>query len=119
MTNELETIHTVLKRKLNHAILNGLRDGPLRYSQLLHAVSRESPTIVHPKTLTRTLEHLQDQGLVEHHRDAEAADYRLTTAGTNLIDLVIELSRWTREHGPQDDDEDQGEDKDQGEDEDE
>lgn len=97
----------MLKRKLNRAILDALRDGPLRYSQLQHAVSQASPTIVYPKTLTRTLKHLQEQGLVEHHRDAETADYRLTTAGTELVDLVTELGRWTREHRTEDDEDGQ------------
>lgn len=61
-------------------------------------MSQASPTVVYPKTLTRTLEHLQEQGLVEHHMGEEPPDYRLTTAGTDLVDLVAELGRWTREH---------------------
>ena len=92
-----------LEPKLNRAILESLRDGPLRYSALLHAMSQASPTVVHPKTLTRTLEHLQERGLVEHHLGEDAADYRLTAAGTGLVDLVAELDRWTREHRIDDD----------------
>lgn len=78
----------------------------MRYSQLLHAVSQASPTVVYPKTLTRTLEHLQEQGLVEHDPDADTPDYRLTAAGTELVDLVAELGRWTRDHRTQDDEDD-------------
>ncbi len=89
---------------MNLAILDNLRDGPLRYSRLLHAVSQASPTIVYPKTLTRTLESLQEQGLVEHHQDEHTADYRLTTAGTELVNLVDELGRWRRERRAEDDD---------------
>jgi DNA-binding HxlR family transcriptional regulator len=83
-----------------------LQEGPLRYSRLHHAVSQTSPDVVHARTLTRTLAHLQEEGLVEHHQDTEAADYRLTTAGTELVELLMELSRWTRQHRIEDADED-------------
>ncbi|GLZ01878.1 winged helix-turn-helix transcriptional regulator [Actinoplanes sp. NBRC 103695] len=86
------------KRKLNRAILNALRDGPLRYSKLHHSVSQASADVVHARTLTRTLNHLQERGLVEHHYDTDTADYRLTSAGTELLDLLSEIERWTREH---------------------
>jgi DNA-binding HxlR family transcriptional regulator len=78
-----------------------LQEGPLRYSRLHHAVSQTSPDVVHARTLTRTLAHLQEEGLVEHHQD-----YRLTTAGTELVELLMELSRWTRQHRIEDADED-------------
>jgi DNA-binding HxlR family transcriptional regulator len=49
--------------------------------------------------MTRTLAHLQEEGLVEHHRhDADTADYRLTAAGTELVDLLADLEQWTRLH---------------------
>jgi DNA-binding HxlR family transcriptional regulator len=60
--------------------------------------------VVHARTLTRTLAHLQDEGLVEHHQDAETADYRLTTAGIELVELLMELERWTRQHRSEDTD---------------
>ncbi|WP_223874405.1 winged helix-turn-helix transcriptional regulator [Salinispora mooreana] len=86
------------KRKLNRAILTVLQDGPLRYSRLHHAVSKSSTDVVHARTLTRTLGYLQDQGLVEHHHDDHTADYRLTNAGIEMVDLLSELNRWTQEH---------------------
>jgi DNA-binding HxlR family transcriptional regulator len=49
---------------------------------------------------------LQQEGLVEHHQDAEAADYRLTAAGVELVDLLGEILRWKREHRTDDDDDD-------------
>lgn len=92
---------------MNRAILTALRDGPLRYSRLHHAVSQASPDVVHARTMTRTLKELTKEGLVEHHHDAQIADYRLTRAGTGLVDLLAELDRWTREHWTdEDDDED-------------
>lgn len=72
----------------------------------MHAVSQASPTVVYPKTLTRTLKHLQAEGLIEHHQDNDNPDYRLTTAGAELVDLIAELGRWTREHRTEDADED-------------
>jgi DNA-binding HxlR family transcriptional regulator len=83
----------------------------------MHAVSQASPTVVYPKTLTRALKHLQDKGLVKHHHDSsplgpgmtgrrKPSDYRLTAAGTQLVDLLEEIKRWTEEHHPQDDDSD-------------
>ena len=43
---------------------------------------------------------------MEHHQDADIADYRLTTAGTELVELLAEIERWTREHRTNEDDED-------------
>jgi DNA-binding HxlR family transcriptional regulator len=86
------------KRKLSVAILTALRDGPLRYSRLHHAVSQTSPVTVHARTLTDTLNYLRDQGLVDHHQDADGADYRLTAGGAELVDLLGEIQRWSRQH---------------------
>ena len=92
---------------MNRAILTALRDGPLRYSKLHHAVSQASPDVVHARTMTRTLKELAKEGLVEHHQDVDVADYRLTTAGTELVDLLAALERWTREHRTHNDDDDE------------
>lgn len=70
----------------------------MRYSKLHHAVSQLSPGVVHARTLTGTLNYLREQELVEHHQDAEGADYRLTTGGAELVDLLIEIERWSRQH---------------------
>ncbi|RZU48769.1 hypothetical protein EV385_0493 [Krasilnikovia cinnamomea] len=40
---------------------------------------------------------------MEHRQDSHTADYRLTAAGTELVDLLAELERWAREHWPDDD----------------
>nr|WP_255363809.1 winged helix-turn-helix transcriptional regulator [Actinoplanes sp. TFC3] len=83
---------------MNRVILYALHDQPLQYSKLHHAVSQASPDVVHARTLTRTLRHLEDEGLVEHRQDADTADYRLMTAGIELVELLTEIERWTREH---------------------
>lgn len=104
MASDLEYIYAILRRKHNRAVLESLRDGPLRYSQLQHAVSQASPTAVHSKTLSQTLDYLRAEGLVERHEAEPAADYRLTPAGSEFIDLVAELDRWTQERRTDNDD---------------
>jgi DNA-binding HxlR family transcriptional regulator len=98
LTNELEHILNVAKWKLAVSILAALRDGPLRYSKLHHAVSQTSTEVVHARTLTDTLTRLREHQLVEHHQDGRNADYRLTRGGTELVDLLAEIERWSKQH---------------------
>lgn len=56
------------------------------------------PDVVHARTLTDTLTYLQTEDLVEHHQDPHAADYRLTPAGTDLVDLLGEIAHWDKQH---------------------
>ncbi|WP_307937295.1 winged helix-turn-helix transcriptional regulator [Salinispora arenicola] len=86
------------KRKLSVAILTALYDGPLRYSTLHHLVSQISPFTVHARTLTDTLNYLCAENLVEHRQHDDGADYRLTTGGSELVDLLAEIKRWSRQH---------------------
>ncbi|WP_268958006.1 winged helix-turn-helix transcriptional regulator [Salinispora arenicola] len=79
-------------------ILTALREGPLRYSKLHHAVSQMSPDVVHARTLTDTLSYLRAQDLVEHHQGDDGADYRITGGGIELVDLLGEIDRWSRQH---------------------
>ncbi|GAB3160692.1 hypothetical protein GCM10027290_66970 [Micromonospora sonneratiae] len=61
-------------------------------------MSQTSPGTVHARTLTDTLNFLCAKDLVEHHQDDDAADYRLTAGGEELVDLLGEIKRWSREH---------------------
>jgi DNA-binding HxlR family transcriptional regulator len=78
--------------------LTALREGPLRYSKLHHAVSQASPDVVHARTFTDTLNYLRAQHLVEHHQDDDRADYRLTSGGIELVELLGEIERWSQRH---------------------
>ncbi|MGY3516501.1 winged helix-turn-helix transcriptional regulator [Micromonospora sp. PTRAS2] len=98
MTNDLEHLLNLAKRKLSVAVLTALHEGPLRYSKLHHAVSQASPDVVHARTLTDTLAYLRAHDLVEHHQGDDGADYRLTHGGIELLDLLGEIDRWSREH---------------------
>lgn len=91
-------MNLLAKRKLSVAILTTLRDGPLRYSTLHHAVSRTRPYTVHSRTLTDTLNYLCAEDLVEHHQNDDDADYRLTDGGMELVELLTEIKRWSRQH---------------------
>ncbi len=105
--HDLESIFDITRRKHNIAILTALRDGPLRYSRLHHVVSQASPDVVHARTLTRALGHLQEHGLVEHRQDSRTADYRLTTAGAVLVDLLCQMELWTLEYRSDEDEDDE------------
>ena len=65
---------------------------------LLHTVSKVSSGAVHNRTLTNNLKVLTEQLLVEHHHHDDGADYRLTTGGSEFVDLLDEISRWHRQH---------------------
>lgn len=80
------------------AVLTALHDRPLRYSRLHHVVSQASSGTVHARTLTGTLNYLRAQGLIEHHQNSDGADYRLTDGGTELVELLGEINRWSRQH---------------------
>lgn len=77
-----------------------LKDGPLRYTPLSHAVSNATDGFVHNRTLTGTLGYLREQNLIEHRQTGDCAIYRLTAGGDELIDLLAEILRWTRQHRP-------------------
>ncbi|MFG1902458.1 winged helix-turn-helix transcriptional regulator [Micromonospora carbonacea] len=100
MTNDLEHLLNLAKRKLSVAVLTVLHEGPLRYSKLHHAVSQVSPDVVHARTLTDTLTYLRAHDLVEHHQGDDGADYRLTGGGVELVNLLGEIERWGRQHRP-------------------
>ncbi|MFC3736953.1 winged helix-turn-helix transcriptional regulator [Paractinoplanes deccanensis] len=98
MTNELEDILNLAKRKLAVSILRALRDQPMRYSKLHHAVSQASSRTVHARTLTDTLNYLRDTGLVDHVQNESGANYQLTRGGLELVDLLAEIERWAKQH---------------------
>ncbi len=92
------------------AILIALADGSKHYSDLLveagslHEASDWSGRHrrLHESTLTRTLRQLTADGLIERHERADgfitAVRYTITPAGARLLDSVIPLTDWAREH---------------------
>ncbi|WP_406197836.1 winged helix-turn-helix transcriptional regulator [Streptomyces europaeiscabiei] len=77
-------------------VIGTLHDGPLRYSELRHAVPGISQ-----RMLTLTLRQLQQHGLVTRTAHGEVpprVEYALTSLGTGLLDLVHSLVGWAADH---------------------
>src|SRR2546423_13357621 len=76
-----------------------LTPGPRRYSELVHLLTIASGETVHSRSLTDTLRHLQDNGIVEHQvADDDGAVYRLTTEGHELVEVLDDIANWTERH---------------------
>ncbi|WP_234389008.1 winged helix-turn-helix transcriptional regulator [Streptomyces sp. AS58] len=76
-------------------IIGTLSDGPVRYSELAHAIPGISQ-----RMLTLTLKQLQRSGLVDRTAYAEVpprVEYSLTGLGTSLLSTVLELAAWSAE----------------------
>lgn len=76
-------------------IIGTLSDGPVRYSDLAHAIPGISQ-----RMLTLTLKQLQRSGLVDRTAYAEVpprVEYSLTGLGTSLLSTVLELAAWSAE----------------------
>ncbi|MFD3453837.1 winged helix-turn-helix transcriptional regulator [Streptomyces sp. NPDC058691] len=74
-------------------IIGTLSDGPVRYSDLAHAIPGISQ-----RMLTLTLKQLQRSGLVDRTAYAEVpprVEYSLTGLGTSLLSTVLELAAWS------------------------
>nr|WP_262703728.1 helix-turn-helix domain-containing protein [Streptomyces sp. NEAU-383] len=78
-------------------VIFGLREGPHRPGELREAIGGISA-----KVLNDTLRRLEDDGLVERHRYAEApprVEYGLTPLGETLLGPVEALGAWSVEYG--------------------
>jgi DNA-binding HxlR family transcriptional regulator len=77
-------------------VVQGLADGPRRYSELHARIGGISK-----KMLTQTLRRLEANGLVARREIAAAppgTEYALTSLGATLVPAVRALSRWAEEH---------------------
>jgi DNA-binding HxlR family transcriptional regulator len=76
-------------------IIGTLSDGPVRYSDLGHAISGISQ-----RMLTLTLKQLERSGLINRTAYAEIpprVEYSLTGLGTSLLSTVLQLAAWSTE----------------------
>ncbi|WP_214105411.1 winged helix-turn-helix transcriptional regulator [Acrocarpospora catenulata] len=95
----LPIIRDVLERvgdKWSMLVIGTLRDGPLRYTDLQHAVPGISQ-----RMLTLTLRQLRRDGLLTRTAYAEVpprVEYALTPLGTTLLDLTLSLIDWAGAH---------------------
>lgn len=87
----------VLTRTWTAVVIFGLREGPRRPGELRAAIGGISA-----KVLNETLRHLEDDGLVERHRYAEApprVEYVLTPLGRTLLGPIEALGSWGIAYG--------------------
>ncbi|MET8013352.1 helix-turn-helix domain-containing protein [Streptomyces sp. NPDC005271] len=87
----------LLTRTWTAVVVFGLRDGPRRPGELRAAIGGISA-----KVLNDTLRRLEDDGLVERHRYAEApprVEYGLTPLGLTLLGPIEALGAWALEYG--------------------
>ncbi|MVU83613.1 transcriptional regulator [Nocardia sp. ET3-3] len=78
-------------------IVYTLRDGPMRPVELRRAIGGISQ-----KMLTQTLRRMEQMGLLERRRYAEApprVEYSLTSAGVDLLNPIFALGEWADRHG--------------------
>jgi DNA-binding HxlR family transcriptional regulator len=87
----------LIQPKFSIEALVALADGPLRYSPLVRIITVTSGETVHPSTLIDSLRKLQDNGLLEHPA-ADAATYRLTNKGHDLVTLLRQVKAWGEAH---------------------
>jgi DNA-binding HxlR family transcriptional regulator len=77
-------------------IVQALKSGPLRFSELRAAVGR-----VTPKVLTQTLRTLERDGLLSRAVFAEVpvrVEYRLTPLGESLLGPLDAVRAWAEDH---------------------
>ncbi|WP_231951381.1 winged helix-turn-helix transcriptional regulator [Nocardia terpenica] len=78
-------------------IVYTLRNGPMRPVELHRAIGGISQ-----KMLTQTLRRMEQMGLLQRRRYAEApprVDYDLTQAGRDLLIPIFALGKWAERHG--------------------
>ena len=95
----VDTIRQVLARagdKWSTLVVATLQSGPMRYTELQHAIPGISQ-----RMLTLTLRQLQRDGLATRTAHAEVpprVEYALTALGTTLLDIVLPLIDWAGIH---------------------
>ena len=93
--------HTVLEMlasKWVYLVVNALRAGRRRHSELQRKIEG-----VTPKMLTQTLRGLERDGLVKREVFPvipPRVEYELTDLGRNLADLLVQIRVWSERHAP-------------------
>jgi DNA-binding HxlR family transcriptional regulator len=87
-----ETID-LLGRRWGPPVLDRLRSGPQRYTDL-HDTVLLGPRRIPTKSLTETLRRLQRHGIIEHLHTIGADSYRLTDLGRELLEHLDTLATW-------------------------
>jgi DNA-binding HxlR family transcriptional regulator len=86
----------MLGNKWTTLIVPGLRDGPLRFGQLLRLLDG-----ITQKSLTQSLRHLERDGLVtrtQYPTIPPRVEYALTDLGVRACDLLESMRTWAEEN---------------------
>ncbi len=93
--DDADFIRHILDRvgdKWSVLVVGTLEAGPVRYTELAHAIPGISQ-----RMLTLTLQHLAEDGLVTRTSFPEVpprVEYELTTLGRSLLRTVLDLAAW-------------------------
>jgi len=93
-----QEVLVLIGRKWTVSILRVLQDGPRRFFQI-----RASIGGIQPKVLRENLRTLEDDGILERvlHDDGAGSKgiaYELTPVGVSLLELLMTIQEWGREH---------------------
>ncbi|WP_432976814.1 winged helix-turn-helix transcriptional regulator [Dactylosporangium sp. CA-233914] len=102
-TSHLQNAREIFARKWDLVVLTHLSEGPLRYTQLAHAIRKEYPEITEG-VLSKTLRRLTGDGMV--HKVALTKSRRahaLTTDGRAIVGVLAQISALYDRHRRPDD----------------
>lgn len=95
MSSAIHNVVAVIKLRWSVNILQVLRAGPLRYTDLQRLITLSTGQNVHNRPLVESLRRLQDRRLIDHPSTSNGgAVYRLTPIGVELVDLLGQLEGW-------------------------
>jgi DNA-binding HxlR family transcriptional regulator len=87
----------VFRRRWCLDAVYALGDGPLRFTELQHAIGRASPEFPHAAVLQKALRVLEEHGYIEHDLDTVPPVYRLTCLGESVRGKIVETDQWCRD----------------------
>jgi DNA-binding HxlR family transcriptional regulator len=82
----------ILGNKWTALILRDLSNGPSRFHELEKSVNG-----INPRTLSKRLDDLEEQGIITKHSFAEVPphiEYTLTNKGRDLMPILKQMANW-------------------------
>ena len=89
--SHLRNVQEILARKWALVVLTHLSDGPMRYTQLAHAIRKDYPALTEG-VLSKTLRRLTDDGMVRKVTSAQSRRaHALTPDGRTVINVLGQI----------------------------
>jgi DNA-binding HxlR family transcriptional regulator len=98
MTDAIQDVLELTRPKWSVKVLTTLAAGPQRFTDLQREITIRTGETLHAKSLTTTLVRLKEHDLVRHEPDATVPVYRLSTKGSELVQLLHEIDSWGQRH---------------------